>query len=388
MNRNSLMLVLGSLSVISLTSLLFVSYTIKIRDLTQIDDMLIETEYIQHSEAKTSTKGAVHIGKRLAAASLKPKVQPKAKIENKNKTNRSGSFKYLIYQCDRSRLCGGWGDRQRSVVSTYMLAQITNRTFGLNVTSPCDIRELYVPNKVNWVIDPAQLKGLSTETVIGMDNNFSPKNFHRLHTSDVIYLRTNRDLFYLIRQNKEYSKMMPKWAKGKGRAQAFRNGWGILMKHQGHLQNRIETFLRKIPKGDLICAHIRIGRTKRSKDSLVFNKMSDVYMIWEFLDRYVNNASKIFIASDSEEVRRMARARYKVKEVDTGGTVVHVDRERNARTACEGLELAILDQTVLGTCKVLLMSQSNFGQRAAMLGGLYDNLFMWHKGTITKYVLS
>ena len=308
---------------------------------------------------------------------------------NESGSNKSGSVKYLIYQCDRFKYCGGWGDRQRSLVTVFQLAEVTNRTFGLNVTSPCDIRDLYTPNKFNWTIDPARLKGLSTETVDGMDNHFSPKNFHRRHTADVIYLKTNRDMFYSLRQDKEYSKLMPDWAKGVGRARAFKIGWNILMKRQDHLEKIVDEFLKQIPpEGDLICAHIRLGSTKTFRDSVVFNKISDVHVVWEFLDRYVSNASKIFIASDSEEVRQMARARYKDKELDSGGKVVNVDTDRSRQRSCDSLEHAILDQSVLSTCKVFVMSRSNFGQRAAMLGDLYSNLFLWDKGNITKYTLS
>ena len=58
--------------------------------------------------------------------------------------------RYLIYLCDDTVSCFGLGDRQRALLSTYYLAELTGRRFGLSMTSPANLRDFYEPNLVKW----------------------------------------------------------------------------------------------------------------------------------------------------------------------------------------------------------------------------------------------
>ena len=74
--------------------------------------------------------------------------------------------KFLIYLCDNKRYCYGLGDRQRAIVSTYYLAELTGRRFGIIMTSPSNIREFYEPNLVEWDIPEYELEKNATKVVI------------------------------------------------------------------------------------------------------------------------------------------------------------------------------------------------------------------------------
>ena len=81
---------------------------------------------------------------------------------------RKGSKKYVIFVCDERRSCGGWGDRQRGLVGVYALAIVTGRQFGIIMTVPCNITNVYVPNRVNWVIPDHELQGKSSISIMDM----------------------------------------------------------------------------------------------------------------------------------------------------------------------------------------------------------------------------
>ena len=74
--------------------------------------------------------------------------------------------KFLIYLCDNKTYCYGLGDRQRGIASTYYLAELTGRRFGMIMTSPSNIREFYEPNLVNWDIPQSELPKNATKLEI------------------------------------------------------------------------------------------------------------------------------------------------------------------------------------------------------------------------------
>nr|KAG5695905.1 hypothetical protein BaRGS_017343 [Batillaria attramentaria] len=53
-------------------------------------------------------------------------------------------------------------------------------------------------------------------------------------------------------------------------------------------------------------------------------------VLWNFLEPYVKNGSHLFLATDSHEVRNMTRARFGDVVHDTGGKIVHVDKQARA----------------------------------------------------------
>ncbi|GFR80186.1 hypothetical protein ElyMa_000574600 [Elysia marginata] len=75
----------------------------------------------------------------------------------------SSRVKYLIYLCDGHAHCYGLGDRQRGIVATYYLAELTDRRFGIIMTAPSDIRDFYQPNLVKWNVTDSDLPQNATK---------------------------------------------------------------------------------------------------------------------------------------------------------------------------------------------------------------------------------
>ncbi|XP_046359596.2 uncharacterized protein LOC124137367 [Haliotis rufescens] len=300
--------------------------------------------------------------------------------------------RYLIYLCDEIRSCGGWGDRQKGIVAAYLLAEVTGRQFGINMSYPCDIKIFYVPNLVDWYVKVKDIRGLNWEMVDWMDNRKGVVDvdidFNMKYPSDVIFLRTNRDIINRIKKSSRYGRLVPKQFKDGSRAQVFQTIWHILMRKSFHFEEHLDRFMNSIPKnGELVCAHVRIGKKPTiSNDGAPINSLSSVDILWRFLSEH-DNHSRVFIASDSLDVRNSARKWFGAREIDTDGVVLHIDRQGHKSGACLGLEMALLDQTVLSLCKVLVVSTSNFSIRGAMMSQLEQKLFIFRNGTITPFRL-
>lgn len=65
----------------------------------------------------------------------------------------TSEHRFIMYRCDREldkNLCGGFGDRLKGILSAYLWSLLTNRTFLLKVTKPCNMITLLEPNEVEW----------------------------------------------------------------------------------------------------------------------------------------------------------------------------------------------------------------------------------------------
>ncbi|XP_067672094.1 uncharacterized protein [Haliotis asinina] len=314
-------------------------------------------------------------------------------VSDESKSRSRPHKRYLIYLCDDMRSCGGWGDRQRGMVAAYLLAVVTGRQFGINMSYPCDIKMFYVPNMVNWYVLVKDIRGLNWEIVDWMDNRKDEvdveSDFNIQHPSDVIFLKTNQDIINRIRRSRRYGRNIPKTLKDKSRAKVFQTVWENLMKKSFHFEERLDRFMSRVPeKTDLVCAHVRMRKNPNMlSDASQINALSSVDTLWRFLSKF-KNTSRIFVASDSVEVRNSARKWFGDREIDTDGVVLHIDRQGHASSACIGLEMALLDQAILSLCKVLVVSTSNFSIRGAMMSKLKQKLYMFENGTISTFNLS
>lgn len=82
----------------------------------------------------------------------------------------SGRQRYIIYLCHENMSCCGWGDRQHGILSAYIISLVTNRTFGVDMSSPCPLVNLFHPRLLNWKINASDLVGLSTRHIYAVND--------------------------------------------------------------------------------------------------------------------------------------------------------------------------------------------------------------------------
>ena len=186
------------------------------------------------------------------------------------------SGKFLIYKCGRSNsLCGGWADRQKGMVSAFLLALVTNRRFGITMTTPCDVRKFYLPSEYNWIIQDKEIEGKTRRTVRSIDSaspfrkDLFSMDFNARYPEDVIFLTTNNEHSKAITANPLYQKSLPVWARQPLPA-FFRDAWRILMKPSPLLQRRLDSFLHSLHfvtrTRPLVGLHVRVGKSASLKD--------------------------------------------------------------------------------------------------------------------------
>ena len=226
---------------------------------------------------------------------------------------RNDSQKYVIFVCDEAHECMGWGDRQRAMVGVYALSIVTRRKFGIIMTVPCNITNFYVPNRVNWIIPDHELQGKSSISIMDvrskakMRTMLASMDFNAEYPQDVVYIRTNEPYRNGIRNHRVYRKRLPVWARGTS-SKFFFHGWHTLMKPAERLAKRLRDFLHRIDFSNrtqpLACAHVRMGRSETLKaDTEVRCNISDIPVLWNFLDGWVKKGSHVFLATDSVKVR-------------------------------------------------------------------------------------
>ncbi len=307
---------------------------------------------------------------------LTDSVLPVSKLEDK----------YIIYRC--TYFCGGLADRQKGIVTAYIISQILRRKFGLIMTMGCEFSNYVVPNVVNWIVDPAALKGKSTEVKRLIDNSRFGKTLkdgklEDIFSKDVTYYEGNINLVVPL-MNKEAFLSLP-WINNLTMPDIYKTAFAQLFKFASSTQKRYETFRARLRNRRLVCAHLRMGKSKTipADGSRTGKGRPDPKALITFLKAKITPSDIVFIATDSDEVREVFRVVFSDMLIELEGKIVHIDRS-GKKFDCSGMEKAILDEYVLSTCDTLVVSNSGFSTVATYIRGTDDNLYRALDTTISN----
>ncbi|XP_053397061.1 uncharacterized protein LOC123530570 [Mercenaria mercenaria] len=307
-------------------------------------------------------------------------------------TEQCRSQRFLVFKCDSSTICGGLADRQKGIVSSFLLALLTNRTFVVDMTMPCDLNNFLLPNIYNWSLCREFLKAVPKENVNELNyvtknrekflHQISSFNFDGNWTKKVIVLRLNAYAIDWIRQHRQ-AKARLKWLMDITDEEAIHLVLHTLFKpNQRLLKDIVQFYDNRVLGRHLVCSHIRIGQNpsipadyRRPRGS------SNETLIFHFLEAYDDDQKYVtYIASDSEDIKRHAETRLK-SYINVNRTIVHVDRlgklKHYTKEACEGLYTALFEQLILTLCDTLILTRSCFGTMAAYIRGVSDNIFLF-----------
>ncbi|XP_060599326.1 uncharacterized protein LOC132752932 [Ruditapes philippinarum] len=305
--------------------------------------------------------------------------------------NQCKHKKFLVYKCDSSSLCGGFADRQKGIISTFLLALLTNRKFIIDMTSPCNLEEFLEPNVYNWNLCKAYLKTMPNKNISKLNyvenykfiKGINQFDFDRNWTKGAVVLKFNGYAIDKIRQHKE-TKSRLEWLLNITNEEAIHLVLNTLFKPGERLFNDAINFYNNHINGrKLICSHIRKGKnpTLPTDNRLRFGSPNET-VIFEYLKKLDKNSKNaIYIAADSEEVKQSAKGNL-TSYININRTIVHIDRlaqfKKQKSEACDGFYTAVFEQFILSLCDKLILTRSGFGTIAAYIRGVSDELFLYH----------
>lgn len=288
--------------------------------------------------------------------------------------NHSGQG-YLVYHCNkltRPGKCKGWSDRLNGIFITYLLSLLTNQTFKIVHTSPCQLENYLIPNTIDWRIDEKKL--LQTKSIsynvydcarklstILKDSNLKQTIFK----SDVNLIRLNWDYTKYIRHRTDIVSSIP-WLSKFHISDVHSILFHSLFRPSDTLVSKVENIKRTWPQRRTnVCAHIRMGKNPNMpKDPIRMKNHATLENIWLFLERFVSDLYNIIIVTDSDAVLLTAKQKFPENFVSIPGNIWYIDDTEND---CDTMEKNLVDFYILWHCDILVLSKSGFGLKAAQI---------------------
>ena len=299
---------------------------------------------------------------------------------------------FIAYVCIKDHECGGYGDRLKGIISTFLLAEFLNRTFVIIHKDPCELSELLLPNMYDWTLCTQYVLSLpkaetkTLDIMYGYDytfrNSIKNVNFDEVIDRQVVFIHTNQIWINQICARPSAGQTL-NWAVGKSISEVSNFVLTRLFRPNEWLENKVRSFMKKIPfSRKLICSHIRIGRNPSLKTDLRRRwGAPDINAIFNFLRKY-NNPIKyaMYVASDSEEIKQRAKRVFSsVITIDM--PIIHIDRytKKQSKASCQGMKTVVFEQHILSKCNILLLTHSGLGTMAAYLSSMPQQIFIFYK---------
>lgn len=345
------------------TALLFTKWVKKRRPV-----LIGQTELTKNNKTNQITiikpKGARNMtpSNHLALTPLTRKTSSVPQTHSKN---------YLIYRCSGgigTSFCSGLGNREIGIVASYLLANATNRKFGIIMTHPCQVTNFLVPNTYNWIIPQESIKNRTSRNLYVRNNrrfteSLARIDFNKNYTEEVVYIQGNQEYHKQLLRNKLYKTNL-KWMQRLATHRIYQTVMLTLFKLHPNVQKKKDAFFKKArpsAKSKVMCAQVRMGKNPTIPwDNRPMNSLENVLNIWNFFDKR-DNKSSIFVTTDSSKVIASAKKHFGARFITTEGPIIHIDKAYRG-SVCAGMEKLILDQMILVDCDTLVVSSSSFGR--------------------------
>ncbi|XP_021373521.1 uncharacterized protein LOC110463338 isoform X2 [Mizuhopecten yessoensis] len=280
---------------------------------------------------------------------------------------KTGQVGYMVYDCSNAHHgeCGGWSDRLSGMLSVYVIALVTNQTFLVHHDNPCPLQDYLDYKGHNWVFNQARMeaKQLSHQYLpfyckvpVAIRSNRLDRLFVTFH-KEINFVRMNWDYTEHFRASKGIGKTVP-WITTLQYSDIYKHFFNSLFVLKKELNDNLDSIKRQ---KQFACAHIRMGESGTVRTTL-----PQLVDIWRFLKQKERQKFSIFVATDSNSVRKKANKLFPRSIVDIDGIITHIDITKKG-DLCAGFRKAMLDFFMLTRCEALLITRSGFGILAAYL---------------------
>ncbi|XP_046326565.2 uncharacterized protein LOC124111063 [Haliotis rufescens] len=302
--------------------------------------------------------------------------------------------KYFIYDCANGN-CGGLGDRQEGIVGAFIISQMLSRKFKVKMLVPCDIGNFLQANKVDWILQSSEISDLKSSAYKRIDADAfklrdkiaKSLDLEKEFPSDVTHFTVNQEMVNYLKLHPLFKSL--RWAHNQTTTDIYNIVLRRLFRMKPEVQKRFDLYQSSARSNGrkLVCAHVRVRGNPTIPNDWYTPTPLNVSVVWNFLRQYNNSALyRMFVATDSQNVRQDAKRLFPDVIQDLEGNIVHVDRDNHAKDyACAGFGKVILDQQTMSSCDVFFMTDSGLGRIASMMRGTDKDLYcMASKSTYRK----
>lgn len=319
-------------------------------------------------------------------------------IHMRDKAARTGRG-VVMYECNR--FCGGWADQIKGTIFSYLVANLTGRTFKARYLKPrCGILNYIVPNRVNWFMNESfeiPENEMSTHKLLGQKRfkfNIKTSNFTEffgLDSND--YKKYHSILFNLegvsgLKKSEVYKNELS-WMKNMSLADIYGIIYKRLFKLSPRLQNHLDKVLQEAlptPKHRLICIHVRLGHEAFGTDWARRNSVKNLPKIWSWIKSEIkSDFDKVFVTSDSDKVIASAyNQSFSDRLLTFSGSIIHSNKymydqkHLNQTSVCSGMERLFLEHHTLMNCDVLVRGHSGLSVIASSVRATDAGLYCLH----------
>ena len=318
-------------------------------------------------------------------------------LENlfEEKKEKEKSIKYLVYSCDH---CGGWADRLKGILSSYVMAEILNRKFIIEFKQPCPLENIIDPNHVKW--NERIVEKYNEDNSFKIDFGYRIDLIKWLEKIDVLnltdkkYLRLTGGIMFsdAFVKNEHVTARLREldYEPSKLYLPNHLHRWYTeLFKLPSQMKSNYDEFKKKVKGAKLICAQVRVGSSTggKSQDEH-FMPRQNARLYWEFMRREflekqnMNRSEyKVFVTSDQEDVKVEAAKYFGADRVlYNADSSYHFDRDFRQENdlRCKTLQKVLYDFQLMGLCDAIVVSHSGFGLFGAFnRKDPYKNLFVY-----------
>ena len=283
------------------------------------------------------------------------------------------AIKTIVWRC--RQLCGGLGDRQRGILTSFALALVMNRAFFIDSENPVPLQHYFrvATPDLHWTFDQSLLEG---REVIEEDflnalppvGDFASANLSYYDAYDVVIQHNNFWQPLRILQNPSLSSgHLLRSYEDHILAGCILN---YLLVPTRDLQMTIHNSKQQMTKDKkfMLALQIRTGDSQFKNDTVL------EIVARHFTDcvSYIQQASKIrykiFLTTDADEIEQKLRATH-ADLITFNGQIVHIDGAfGSADSPAASFRKVILDHIMISQATALVLSRSGFGEMAAVRG--------------------
>lgn len=278
--------------------------------------------------------------------------------------------KYVIWRCQES--CGGLGDRWRGLLTSFMLALVTNRAFFIDNDNPVPLRHYFsIGNPaLHWVFDNNILrnKSILEEHIVELPSigDYANANLSLYDEFDVLI---QRNTFYQplnILRNKNIHHRVEGY-EDHTLAGCVLN---YLLVPSKSLQAKVGNMKRQVAQSGkrIVAVQVRTGDGQLKSDSILSRLVDQFQFCINNISIHSEKPVQVFLTTDFENITQLFK-RTSIDLLTFEGQVFHLDGDfGDPANIDHAFQKLLMDHLMISHAHYAVISRSGFAELAIMRG--------------------